>query len=274
MKRYLLAFVILLTLTSIIWSVFRWKNNQPEVIVVSDSVTELLGNKPSSSVDEIPQKIELSDEVEAALPTGSEKETMEVVKEIIPPEVLLDVPFIVQAPNANWDLPYSEACEEASIMMVHNFLEGDILTTQDEMKEEIDSIIFWGDDQFGSFDTTAQTSSRYFTEKLGYNSDSIHVIYDMTINDLKAVLAEGYPVIVPAAGRELGNKYFQTPGPLYHMLVLVGYDGNEFITNDPGTKNGEGYRYNQEVLYNAIHDLTDDLEAITTGRKAMIVVKP
>jgi len=259
---------------SIIWSLFRWKNNQPEVIEVSDAVTKLL-ETPQVTEDTVREdKVKLDEKEEPEVIKEKEVTVVDTVKEIIPPEVLLDVPFIVQAPHADWELPYSEACEEASILMVHNFLVNEEVASQEMMKEQIDSIIFWGDEAFGSFDTTAQTSSRYFTEKLGYDPESIHVIYDMTISDLKAVLAQGYPVIVPAAGRELGNKFFQTPGPLYHMLVIVGYDGNEFITNDPGTRNGEGYRYNEQVLYNAIHDLTTDLEAITAGRKAMIVVKP
>ena len=187
---------------------------------------------------------------------------------------IIDVPFIVQAPFADWNEVYKEACEEAAVLMVYSYYEDIEELSQEEMKSAIDGIIYWGDDTFGSFDTSAEDTARYFSEKLGYNNDKISVIYDMTIDDMKALLDAGIPIIVPAAGRELGNIYFQTPGPLYHMLVLVGYDNDEFITNDPGTRRGEGYRYDQEVLYNAIHDLTPNIEKITDGRKAMIVVQP
>ena len=100
----------------------------------------------------------------------------------------------------------------------------------------------------------------------------LRVIYDFKKDDLKKYLAQGYPIIVPAAGRKLGNPNFTAPGPLYHNLVLVGYDGNTIITNDPGTRRGEGYEYDIDVIFNAIHDFTGKPESINQGRKAMIVV--
>ena len=86
-------------------------------------------------------------------------------------------------------------------------------------------------------------------------------------------------IIIPAAGRLLGNPYFQTPGPIYHMLVIRGYNATEFITNDPGTKRGDGFKYKYQTLINAIHDwdhqraeggMTD--EEMAQGNKVMIVV--
>jgi uncharacterized protein YvpB len=99
------------------------------------------------------------------------------------------------------------------------------------------------------------------------------VIYDFPKEDLKKYLAKGNPVIVPAAGRELKNPNFTAPGPLYHNLVLVGYDKNIIITNDPGTRKGRGYIYDMDVLYNAIHDFPGKPENIIQGRKAMIVLE-
>ena len=36
---------------------------------------------------------------------------------------------------------------------------------------------------------------------------------------IKEFLMAGKLVIVPAAGRQLGNPYYKAPGPVYHMLV-------------------------------------------------------
>ena len=60
---------------------------------------------------------------------------------------------------------------------------------------------------------------------------------------------------------------------LYHNLFLVGYDGDKIIANDPGTKRGESYKYEIDILYNAIHDFTGYLEDMEKGRKAMIVLE-
>jgi hypothetical protein len=38
------------------------------------------------------------------------------------------------------------------------------------------------------------------------------------------------------------------------MLLVIGYDPltRKFITNDPGTRKGAGYRYDESVLFDAI----------------------
>jgi hypothetical protein len=102
---------------------------------------------------------------------------------------------------------------------------------------------------------------------------SLHadILKDPTEASMKAALAEGKLIIVPAAGRQLGNPFFQTPGPPYHMLVLRGYtkDGH-VITNDPGTKRGENFAYTWTTLINAIHDWNGgDVE---NGAKVVIVI--
>ena len=57
-------------------------------------------------------------------------------------------------------------------------------------------------------------------------------------------------------GQLLHNPNFKQPGPERHMLVIIGFDPRkkQFITNDPGTRNGANYRYNYTTLYNAIRD--------------------
>jgi hypothetical protein len=70
----------------------------------------------------------------------------------------------------------------------------------------------------------------------------------------------------------LGNPYFSGDGPPYHMLVLTGYKRGKFITNDPGTRRGEGYMYKEDVIMNAIHDWAGSKETIRDGEKAMMVV--
>lgn len=177
--------------------------------------------------------------------------------------------FVAQAPHANWDMPYQEACEEASLLIVHHYLNGTPLSP-DIADAEIKTMVEWQNEHFGSYeDTTAAQVKQIAEEHLGHPA---RVIYDPTIEDIKAELAQGNPVLVPAAGRDLGNPYFSGEGPWYHMLVIVGYDEDEFITHDVGTRRGENYRYDQEVLYNAIHDWTGVKEEIRTGRKAMVIL--
>ena len=107
----------------------------------------------------------------------------------------------------------------------------------------------------------------------GYNN--IEIRYNISAMDIKRELAKGNLVITPMAGRLLKNPYYTPPGPAYHYMLFKGYDDRAgvFITNDAGTKRGEGFRYKYSVAYNAIHDWTGNKKTIGRGRKVMIVLR-
>lgn len=271
MKWKLLIFVLVFAsgLAGSVW--LLWPEQEPEYVSVSMSVDDLLSDHlPEDELKPILVKPNPADEVIEPVVTDNQPPTR-----TIPSKALLTVPFAPQAPFGDWGLPYKEACEEASVIMVNRFYRGEKALTKEEVKTAIDDLVAWAVEPMdGEIDTNAETTARYFTEYLQYDPSRVAVVYEPTITDIKAVIAAGYPVIVPAAGRDLGNENFRDPGPIYHMLVIIGYDDDEFITHDPGTRNGAGYRYKQDVLYAAIHDLTPNPEEIRDGRKAMIVVKP
>lgn len=56
------------------------------------------------------------------------------------------------------------------------------------------------------------------------------------------------------------------------MLVITGFDDakNIFITNEPGTRRGESFAYDQQKLFAAIHDWNNG--DVLHGEKKMIVV--
>jgi len=189
----------------------------------------------------------------------------------IPERVLIKVPFTPQAPFAQWDQFHEEACEEASLIMVKYFLDGKALN-RDIAEDEIQKLIKFEIAKYNNYvDSNAQEVVVMAREFYGMNN--LKVVYDFKKEDLKRYLAKGKPIIIPAAGQLLGNPNFKYPGPPYHALVLIGYDGNTIITNDPGTRKGEGYRYNIDTLYNAIHDFPGNRDKITEGRKAMIIIE-
>lgn len=181
------------------------------------------------------------------------------------------VPFTTQSPDSLWDEWGEEACEEASMMIVDYFWKKKEFTAQTALTER-NRLIQYEIENYGDFrDEDAQKIAQRIKTYFGYSQ--VEVIYDFSLDNLKRKIVEGRPIIVPAAGRRLKNPNFKQPGPLYHNLVIVGYEGNEIITNDPGTRKGEGYRYNENILYNAIHDFPGSKEQIEQGRKAMIIVK-
>ncbi|HPN96558.1 MAG TPA: VanZ family protein [Candidatus Moranbacteria bacterium] len=192
-------------------------------------------------------------------------------EEALPLKIKINVPFTTQAPFANWDEYHEESCEEASIIMIKYYLDGKSLN-KEIAEKEIQSMIKFQIKNYGDYkDTSAKESEKL--AKDFYGIANLKVVYDFKKEDIKKYLAQKKPIIVPAAGRLLGNPNFTPPGPLYHNLVLVGYEGDMIITNDPGTRKGEGYRYDIDTFYEAIHDFPGNPVNIEKGRKAMIVLE-
>lgn len=154
--------------------------------------------------------------------------------------------------------------------MVHYFYEGKTFTPE-IADEEIKNIVAFENQTLGFYkDTTAEQTAQFIRGFWGYAS--VRVL-PASLEGIKKEIAAGRPVLVPTAGRELGNPFFKQPGPIYHMLVLKGYTKEgKIITNDAGIGRGNSYVYDEQVLFNAIHDWNS--EDIDKGDKLMIVIDP
>ena len=185
----------------------------------------------------------------------------------IPSSGILEVPFTTQAPLVNWDALHEEACEEASLIMLKHYKKNTSIDSPESADQEIINLVNWESNNGFNVDVTLQQISDIAKKYYGMNSGRI--ITDVTIDNIKKEISAGHPVIIPAAGKILPNPNFRNGGPNYHMLVIIGYDQEDFITNDPGTRNGKNFRYKYNDLINAIHDW--DSNNILEGRKAMLV---
>ena len=123
---------------------------------------------------------------------------------------------------------------------------------KDIMNEEILKLVDWQNERFGYYEDTDTDEMVIMAEEY-FDLDVEKILYPTT-NELKKELADGNLVIVPVDGQALPNPYFRQPGPPYHVLVITGYESDEFITNDPGTKRGGSFRYKYEDLVKVIHD--------------------
>jgi hypothetical protein len=178
-------------------------------------------------------------------------------------------PFQTQAPDGNWDALHEEACEEASIILVDYFLKGQTLSV-DLMNQEIHKLVDWEAINYdGVVDVNVEMAGQMAQANYGLN---YKVIKNSSITELKTQIAAGHPVIVPAAGRLLGNPNFRGIGPVYHMIVAIGYDQKNIIVQDIGTRNGNYYSYNQEIFDNAWHDWTGLPETVEQGAKNMLIL--
>lgn len=179
-------------------------------------------------------------------------------KSALPDKYLLKVAFQSQAPFGDWSEPYENACEEASIITVEHYLNGQDLS-KEQMKSEIDSAVAWQVANWGGHndlnaDKTLNLAQDYFHL-------SGKVVRNYSLNDIKKYISSGLPVLAPSAGRKLGNPNFRGAGPEYHMLVIIGYDDSQgiFITHDPGTRKGEKYIYKYQIVLDAISGPGEDM---------------
>lgn len=191
--------------------------------------------------------------------------------------VVQEVPFVAQAPFGDWGDPrQQDGCEEISALMAMAWAKGESLSRRQAL-ERLFAISAYEETTYGSYhDTSAKdTVQRIFQEYLEYLN--VEVIERVTVEAIKRELMLGNLVITPMDGQLLNNPYYSPPGPERHMVVVIGYDpaSDEFITNDPGTRRGEGYRYDASDFVRAIRDYPtgNQIPISSSSRSAMIVVR-
>ena len=268
------------------------KNNSPEVsdgqIDLQDCAPEMPNVAPGGSdnsgslkpVEALSPAAGSSDPGAETNENGTKNpdtQTTDIPAPRITKTILLDVPFASQAPFGDWkDERQQDGCEEASAIMAMLWVNDQTAITKDYALSKILDISAFEEKNYDTFHDTGakETLERIINDYFKY--DKAEVKYDITLNGLKSELAKGNLIIVPANGRELKNPNYTAPGPERHMLVIKGYDPKtrEFITNDPGTRKGENYRYNEELFFNAIRDYLCGYHVpITETHKNVIVVK-
>ncbi len=243
------------------WMAAREKSKLPVAVNISETIVESI---TAPAVDAVADRYG-----EAAVDNVT-----------VPAEKNLAVPFTSQAPHANWDLDHNEFCEEAAVLMVGRFYQRREIANKDDTEAGLQQIKKWEVEHLGwYYDTTAAETAKIIE---GLYDLKVELKVDPTIQDIKRAIGHDQLVIVPAAGRELGNPNYTPPGPIYHMLLIRGYtDDGRFITNDAGTRKGEQYTYQQQVVMDAIHDWVPKeprTEArngdVVGGQKVVLIVSP
>jgi len=240
--------VIILAVSS--YAFLYYKKYQKETVPIAVTVEEIL------------QKTETGSVTSASTEANLKRET-------IPANLNLKAAFFSQAPYGNWEYPWQEACEEASILLVANaYLHKNWDTAQ--FNEEILKLVEWQNRQYGDYQHTTMVQT---AEMLEANFGLKSLLHDNpTLEDMKKILSQGHFIILPLAGRELGNPYYSNGGPNYHAVMLKGYkDTGKLIVHDVGTKRGEDYVYPWPVIDNALHDYA---EPIYKGVRRIIEVLP
>ena len=214
--------------------------------------------EPTPTPSPTPTSSELSDVAKAAL---------EVIKTPVTSKNLA-VPFTSQAPYGIWDTLHEDTCEEASVYMVAKYYASITGAIDPAVADPVLIDMVDAETKAGLKASLTAAELGAFTESY-FGTVKASVIENPTIDQIKVYINAGIPVVVPAAGQELGNPFYTGVGPLYHFIVLRGYDGENFITNDPGTRRGENYTFAQSVVMSAMGDWNDGDPA--NGAKRILI---
>ena len=184
-------------------------------------------------------------------------------------DVNWDVPFTSQAPEKNWELPWEDACEEAAALMLDAYYKGYPLSPL-SAKDELLKMISWEEQKGWGGSIELEKIKVLLRDFLGIKR-TIKIIENPTIEQIKERLRAGSPVLVVADGKTLPNKYYANGGPVYHALIIRGYIGDKFITNDPGVNRGRDFVFDMEDVMASIHDWNGG--DVKEGKRAVLVVE-
>lgn len=191
-------------------------------------------------------------------------------------KILYTVPFVAQAPfGTEWSNPvFQNACEEVSVLMAMKWVQGKKSIDRQEAVDEVLKMAVFEKKKYGHYiDTSATTTAQFIKDY--FKHTKVQARSNITTADIANELYVGNLVIVPVNGQKIGNPNYKPPGPLQHVIVIIGYDPrrNIFYTNDPGTRRGKSYTYTAAALERSLQDYpTGEHLPIRKTEKRMIVI--
>ncbi len=189
--------------------------------------------------------------------------------------IIDNVKFIAQAPlqtKENWFKNY-ESCEEAALIMSH-FTINDIYYDEFIADKEIDKLndyqefTLWiernkvhnvDSNKLYIRDITIKEIQNVAKLYYWYTESNSHIINSPSLETIKYLLSNDYIVIIPSYTKTLANPNFNLLTNSYHVINLVWYDENQFITHDPGTSKGAFYKYDYSIILEWIKQNWDDI---------------
>ncbi len=182
--------------------------------------------------------------------------------------IIRDLPFFAQAPlgtDENWSI-HDESCEEAALLLNH-YITQQIPFTAERMDRDIQVMNEYQKRNGISEDKYSKRFKKNFLrdltdpnemynmlgkQYLGYRENQILMLQNPTIEDIELLIQNGNILTAPMKYTDtLRNKYIRA-GKTFHILNIVGYDNENFYTQDPGTKNGAYLPYPKNLLFASI----------------------
>ena len=265
MKKYFIIFIIGIVIAAAGYFLASYINRKDTQLVMGNKVQQVIP-------EDVPVEIQKN-------PEEKNEQSQESGKENVPQKIEQKVAFMAQAPFGNWKDPiFENGCEEAAMIMAYEWIKGTPIISAKEAQDKIKKLTAFEDKTLG-YDTDTDINDIQIIFRDFFHYSNVDVRENITLPDIINEIQKGNIILVPTFGRVLNNPNYTPPGPVTHMLVIIGYDPDikKFIANDSGTKHGRDYQYSENVLFDAIWEypsgpkLPDPPKGIL--QKGMLVVE-
>jgi len=163
---------------------------------------------------------------------------------------LPNVIFYSQAPYWNRNEPYQNACEEASILLAYYYIKNK-RPSKSEYKTDLLNLMAREQNNLWHHKDTTIEEFLYLIKNF-LEVDKSYLIVNPTVEQIKTEISKWNIIIAPFRGKELKNPHYSLGGPYYHVMVIKGYDENNFITHDVWTSRWENRKYSIDTIMSAL----------------------
>lgn len=182
--------------------------------------------------------------------TPTEPETTPI---IIPKEYdIQNMDFRSQAPYWNWNQPYQDACEEASLLIWYYYLKN-FTKTKAEYNTDLLAMVDLEMEMLWYFESTTIMEMKQIINRRD-KTIKAHIIEHPTIRDIEREISQNHVVVAPFYGKWLKNPHYALWGPEYHFMVIKWYNQTNFITHDVWTLRWANREYTKSTIMDNIHD--------------------
>jgi len=186
--------------------------------------------------------------------TKAKQKQEEINKPIIIPQKydIQNMQFFSQAPYGNWNQPYQDACEEASLLIGYYYIKN-MNKTKDQYNKDLLKMVKLEMDMLWYFESTTIMEMKQIINTRD-PSIKAKIIEHPSIRDIEKEISQNHAVIAPFYGKWINNPHYASWWPEYHFMVIKWYDQSNFITHDVWTIRWANRNYPKSLLMEHMHD--------------------
>jgi len=238
-------------ITSIQEKQIKPQDEQTKKDILQKEAKETKIKKEQQEREELTKKLE--QEAQKIAEQNRQKQ-LETSKPIIIPQKydIQNMQFFSQAPYWNWNQPYQDACEEASLLIWYYYIKW-LNKNKSEYNKDLLKMVQLEMDILWYFESTTIVEMKQIINTRDPNIKA-KIIEHPSIRDIEKEISKNNAVIAPFYGKWINNPHYALWWPEYHFMVIKWYDKYNFITHDVWTIKWANREYSKSLIMKNMHD--------------------